>query len=491
MTEHKKQISGSNPKGISVRLEHYNTDRTRFQILHDARVGPQPDYVDSARSHLNTCAPGPSAVEYRDLMLTRRALTQPQRAAKMKTVAVMTGGIITFGHLVQADVLSLAIEQQDAMYREIAEAICAQLGNELTALAVHRDEAAPHAHFQMPARRADGLRMSEVMTPAVASRLQDIASEIAARHVPGIERGTPKAITGARHRTVAQLHRYQAMDIATREAQIGDLDRRIEEGEQRALELEMLRKTAEALARNLMGAAGQARTQQMIAETSAFHERGRASIEERRNAALRAETAELSARKDALQRTAREEGLREAESVLATTRQLISDDIGDLLSPTTARIRTATLECRGAVQKAGRDPQADPFVRQPSLRAAVQDIRMEHGTALAKLRDELSRLQKRQSDWQEALKAAALAERVQASLAELVEWWRVAAELVLGMFRKLGLERLQRLALISLVVDLLPDEAQILDPLRSEIELETGIVALARAIAVPPQPTYR
>jgi hypothetical protein len=59
------------------------------------------------------------------------------------------------------------------------------------------------------------------------------------------------------------------------------------------------------------------------------------------------------------------------------------------------------------------------------------------------------------------------------------------------MIRKLNLERLQRLALISQVIDLLPDEGQFLDPLRSEVELETGIVALARAIATPQQATYR
>ncbi len=149
------------------------------------------------------------------------------------------------------------------------------------------------------------------------------------------------------------------------------------------------------------------------------------------------------------------------------------------------------MECRVAVQRASEDQQADPFALQPSLRAAVRDIQRSHGTALAKLRDALCRLQKRQSDWQEAHKAAALAERVQTTLAELVKWWQEAAELVLGMFRKLGLERLQRLALISQVIDLLPDEMQILDPLRSEVEFETGVMALARAIATPQQATYR
>jgi len=491
MSEHKRQNSRSNPRGISVRLEHYNISKTRFQIRHDARVGAQPDHVDPARSHLNTSAPGPSAVEYRDLMLTRRALTQPQRAAKMKTVAVMTGGIITFGHLVQADVLSLAIEQQDAMYREIAEAICRQLGNELTALAVHRDETAPHAHFQMPTRRPDGLRMSEVVTPALASRLQDIASDVAVRYVPAIERGTPKAISGAWHRTVAQLHRDQTMDIALRKQRIEDLDRRIFDGEQNLRVLGAMERAFKAQARHLQDEAGQARTQLMIAETATFTERGRTKVVERKSEKLRVEADELGARKDDLRRAAREEGLREIEVALTTTRQLISGDIADLLHPTVARIRTATLECRIAVRKAGEDQQADPFALQPSLRAAVREIRTDHGTSLANLRDDLHKLQERQSDWQHVIKAADLAERVQTTLAELARWWQEAAELVLGMFRKLNLERLQRLALISQVIDLLPDEAQVLDSLRSEIALETGIVALARAVATPQQASYR
>ncbi|MDP2084231.1 MAG: plasmid recombination protein [Gemmobacter sp.] len=491
MTEYKSKNSGSNPRGISARIEHYNTDKARFQIRHDFRLGPQPNYVDPARSHLNTCIHGPSAAEYKRLMLSRRALTQPQRAAKMKTVAVMTAGIITFGHLVQAEVLSLATEQQDAMYREIAEAICAQLGNELTALAVHRDEAAPHAHFQMPARRADGLRMSEVVTPAVASTLQDIASAIARQHVPEIERGTPKAISGARHRTVAQLHREQAVDIALREKRIEELDHRIADGEQNVRDLDALQRTAMDHARHLEDETGQARTRLMIAEATAFSERGRAKVQERRSKTLRAESDGLAARKEELQRVAREEGLRQTDSVLSATRQLISGDIGDLLSPVVARIRTASLECRNAVQKAVGDQEAEPFAQQPSLRAAVRDIRIGQASALADLQNDLRRLQERHSAWHVGAKRAALADRVQVALAELAKWWHEAADLVLAMFRKLELEPLHRLALISQVIELLPDEAQILDPLHADIELEAGVIAVARTITMPQQEAYR
>lgn len=59
----------SNPHAISVRLKHYNTAKTRFQIDHDERHGKQPAYVDGSRSDLNTCAGEMTAKDYASLML--------------------------------------------------------------------------------------------------------------------------------------------------------------------------------------------------------------------------------------------------------------------------------------------------------------------------------------------------------------------------------------------------------------------------------------
>lgn len=235
----------SNPWAVSVRLKHYNRDRTRFQIAHDMRRGRQPDYVDGDRSHLNSVKAGPEADAYLRAMLERRQLTEPKRKAMLDRVAVMTGGIVTFGHLAQVEVLKLSVERQNAMYREIAGALAERLGNEVTAGAVHRDEEAPHAHFQMPARRAgDGRLMSEVLKPALTSELQDLAASVARRYAPSIERGTPKAKTGARNKTVRGLHRSQAVDLAERREKIAALDAAI------AAKTEELEETEAKIAKN-------------------------------------------------------------------------------------------------------------------------------------------------------------------------------------------------------------------------------------------------
>ena len=225
-----------------MRLKHYNADRTRFQIDHDLRRGKQPSYVDAERSHLNSGVAGPEVADYRALMLERRALTNPKRAPMMDRVAVMTGGIVTFGHLAQLKVLELEPARQDAMFREIAEALAARLGNELTAWAVHRDEESPHAHFQMPARRAgDGKLMSEVLKPSLTSELQDLAATVAQRYAPEIQRGERKANTKARNKSVKELHRTEAADLAARRETLtrvaADAEALEAEGERRLADL--------------------------------------------------------------------------------------------------------------------------------------------------------------------------------------------------------------------------------------------------------------
>lgn len=132
----------------------------------------------------------------------------------MDRSAIMTGGIITFGHLAQSAVETLPPDEQDKMFEGIAVAIASELGNEVTGLSIHRDEAAIHAHFQMPARRPeDGRLMSEVLSPAITSKLQDIAAQIAQSWTPDVERGNAKADTKARNKPVKELHRTAALDL--------------------------------------------------------------------------------------------------------------------------------------------------------------------------------------------------------------------------------------------------------------------------------------
>lgn len=221
-------LKESNPWAISVRLKHYNTSKTSFQIDHDFRDGKQPSYVDESRKHLNSGQRGMTVEQFRDVMLERRKLTKPERPALMGRAAVMTGGIITFGHLAQIEVLKLTFDQRDSMYIEIGRAIADRLENELSGWAAHRDEDAPHGHFELPSRRpADGLLMSEVLKPSITSEIQDIAASIAQKYAPKIQRGEKKANTKARNKSVKDLHRTQAVDIAARQVKLDELDAQI------------------------------------------------------------------------------------------------------------------------------------------------------------------------------------------------------------------------------------------------------------------------
>jgi len=247
-----ERLTESNPWAISVRLKHYNTSKTEGQIRHDYRIGDQPKYVDSARSHLNSklAAIGTTA-DYKTLMLERRALTNPQRAASARA-AVMTGGIITFGHRAQEAVLALSTEHQDRMYREIADAIAGRLGNHRSGFSAHRDEEAPHAHFQMPSRRAgDGKLMSEILKPSITSEIQDIAAEIAQRYDSRIARGNKKEDTKARNKTVKELHRTYAADLEK-------LRQKVEAEKLRAAKNERLAERARAKADSETGRASKA-----------------------------------------------------------------------------------------------------------------------------------------------------------------------------------------------------------------------------------------
>lgn len=249
ISDHTAPTAESNSRAASVRLKHYTKARAKFQIDHDFRRGPQPAYVDVARSHLNSQIGGEMNVaDYAALMLQRRDLTNPKRAADMTRAAVMTAGIVTFGHDAQRWVEALPAAEQDAMLQAIAEAVAKELGNDVTGIGVHRDETAIHAHFEMPARRsADGRLMSEVLSPAMTSKLQDIACETAQKWVPEIERGEKKAKTKARNKSVAELHRTELADLAKkierRTADVAALEERIRKNEDLA---EKARAKAEA-----------------------------------------------------------------------------------------------------------------------------------------------------------------------------------------------------------------------------------------------------
>ena len=243
-------------KAISIRVKHAHRSRYKNQRRHDLRLGQQPSYVESDRSHLNRILidlPMPAAITKRAKEL--REKTGPSRAMRADA-AVATIGIITFGHAAQPIFEALLIEQQDSAYLEIAQRIADEYGTTIRGLVVHADETAPHAHAVWDCRDQDGVPMSRVMK---GSRLQDIAAEVMEKHAPGIERGVLKSVRIARgdkpsqiyNRSVKQLHQDLPLELEAKRQELAQFDARVMEMRARVDKLEQKEKLNEAEAKRL------------------------------------------------------------------------------------------------------------------------------------------------------------------------------------------------------------------------------------------------
>lgn len=156
--------------------------KAKFQRRHDFRIGKQPAYVDGDRSELNRhlmpLRPLPD-IQRENEALRKRA----GRTRKMKSnAAVVTVGIVTFGHRAQNVFNRLPVEVQDRALTELAQEIAAQLKTSLEALVVHLDETAIHTNFTMRAYNDDGEPISNATSLGDMSALQDLAAEVMQRY---------------------------------------------------------------------------------------------------------------------------------------------------------------------------------------------------------------------------------------------------------------------------------------------------------------------
>lgn len=225
----------SNPFAASVRLESCTRWQAYGQLRHDLRKGKQPDYVDPDRAHLNRvliALRGVAAIQ-KDCVALREA-RGAQRAMK-SNAAVIKAGIISFGYEAAKYFKALTAEQQDAAYRELAQAVADYLQTSLEALVHHGDETQPHAHFALRAYSDDGQPVCKRMTKAAMSVFQDLTAEILQKYCPEIQRGHRKKdrlAAGASYpdtlnRSVRQLHEDLPAEIEAKQAEAAALQDRI------------------------------------------------------------------------------------------------------------------------------------------------------------------------------------------------------------------------------------------------------------------------
>lgn len=259
-----EDLTGGNPRAASVRLEGKSLSKAYGQRRHDFRIGPQPKYVDPARKSLNRPLMEPRSVsQIRGEVLALRTARGAKRAMK-SNAAVVTAGIVTFGTEAQEMFLALTIEQQDAAFRELAQAVADRLDTSLEALMVHCDESAIHAHFELRACNRAGIPLAKATRPVLMIELQDLVFEVMSRHCEGIERGNRKYdrlaagedYAATVHKSVRQLHHDLPLEIEALEqkrealqADLPELEARVEEMQGRVAKLE-----AEAVDRELTAA---------------------------------------------------------------------------------------------------------------------------------------------------------------------------------------------------------------------------------------------
>lgn len=226
-----------NPRAPSVRIQARTLSQAYGQRRHDFRVGEQPEYVDPSRSDLNRylMQPRPLPDIKREIVALRKQ-AKAQREIK-SNAAIVTAGIITFGHEAQVFFNRLTPDQQDDAFRELASAIADRLQTSLESLSVHLDESAIHCHFELRAYTDLGQPISKTANRPVTSILQDLAATILAKYCPEIERGYKKwdrvaagaDISETINRSVKELHHDLPFEIAAKQKELEEIQATIQD----------------------------------------------------------------------------------------------------------------------------------------------------------------------------------------------------------------------------------------------------------------------
>lgn len=414
-------------KAISVRTEPVSGRKYAGQRRHDLRDPKQtPDYVDRTRTHENSVIIEPPNAETirKEIEEQRKVMGQQ----KLRTDARTTiRGIITFGTEAQRIFERLPPNRQDALYQRIAARISKETGHTLLGLVVHRDEAAPHAHYVLRGYRrdADGKEQPWRHGKEMMRRIQDIAAE-EVRHL-GIQRGTPKEQRIARgedaakfvHRSVKQLHedlpkeldqaraKVEAEVQAERQKIADDLQRTRAEVEEQRAKAEKNRRLIEEQERKL--AAGKTSEEQAAKRMEAY---------QRREAAAKAKADELEAR------------AKEIEAKLQPVAQNIAKT-NPLPQPPTPQIakvvvenkmfstRTAEVDVVPAAEFQNYRQRVEQTYQRITRLAAMDKERADHNAAELQREQEQGRLK---SKLIEAIARSPLAEKLVEHVPALAKW---------------------------------------------------------------------
>lgn len=223
-------------KAGSVRGEGRTASQAGGDVDHELREGAIPQYVDQDRSHLNSIIITPKrGPELTAICEDRRKLRDTKR--KMKSNACVSQSIlISFGQEIQPAFDALPIEVQDELYLKLMQKIADEANTDVSGLAAHRDETAPHAHGQLVGYNRDGIPLTKVMNREFRRNMQDWMVEIFKPDLPEIERGVRKSVRLAQgddasktiHRSVQELHGSLGPEIEAAKAKLAEVQADLE-----------------------------------------------------------------------------------------------------------------------------------------------------------------------------------------------------------------------------------------------------------------------
>lgn len=410
----------SNPLAASTRIGSVTAKTLAGQLRHDLRRGPQPQYVDAARAHLNRVLIQPlSPGQMRKICQERRALRDTSRAMKSNS-AVGTRGVITFGAEAAQLFEQLSPIQQDAAFREVAQAVADRLATSIHGLVVHMDEATIHAHYQLAAYNVHGEPISKTTSPRVLSELQDLTAEIMARHCPGIERGNrygDRIAAGANfadtlHISVAELHRTLPADLAKKREALADLAKAETEA---AARVDEMRGRVEKLAEKAD------LTEKEVKRLATYEKRLADRLVELKAAEEASEAARVEADRLAdLARTDRQDEEARAENIRAKA-AAVTDAVTSLTDEISARTIRRREDGRIAADRPDRLKPAMPEIRP--VVAAAADLVTGMDAARSAIEADRKALARGRQELQEArAEVAMLRENLKATLRKVYAW---------------------------------------------------------------------
>ena len=173
---------------VGCRVKPVKLQGFKRRKSHDVRE-QIPNHADPNRLHLNeVIIPAPSAKKAHEMIVKIKSEAKARQKFNSARNTLVFDGLLFFDYEAQAIVKALDTAEFIRRVKEAVYAVCQYHRGILIGLAIHMDESAPHAHFQLLGVGPDGriLRIG----PKECKARQDVVARPWADL--GIKRGKPK-----------------------------------------------------------------------------------------------------------------------------------------------------------------------------------------------------------------------------------------------------------------------------------------------------------